>query len=290
MLAAALCCSLLAPVVAQAEWGFDAGAGVNYDDNLPNALESKDRKGDTAFTANLSAGFHQQFGANTGASIGLVADTSAYARYTGLNNVGAGLRAQARHKFGLGSEAPWIALSAQAVHRDYHYDYRDGWQYDAGAILGKQLGERWSVRGSLRYDRYTADHLQPTVRRGISTAAYDTWGWNFGVQAGFLLTEADTLSAGYSYRNGTVTAVTPPNYEILGFSSAVARDTVFSSTTRLIAYRIAAQTDTVSLAWSHTLGRHAAVSLAYAYRRSRADADIGAYYSNLIGLTVSYSQ
>ena len=285
-----VCGALLAPAIAHAEWGFDAGAGVNYDDNLPNALEEDDRKGDTAVTANLSGGFHEQLGANTGVSVSLVADSSAYLRYTGLNNVGLGARAQLRHKLGLGTEAPWLAFSAQALHRDYHYDYRDGWQYDAGGTLGKQLGERWSVRGSVRYDRYTADHLQPTIRPGISTAAYDTWGWNFGAQAAFLLTEADTLAASYGFRNGTVTAVTPPDLEVLEYSSAIAIDPVFSDTTRMIAYRIAAKTDTLSLTWSHAFGRYTALNLTYAYRRSRTGSELGDYYSNLIGLSVSYSR
>jgi hypothetical protein len=289
-LLAVLWCTLLACPSARADWGFDVGAGVNHDDNLPNALESEDRKGDTAVTANLAVGFHEQLGTSTGASVSLVADTAAFLRYTGLNNVGLGVRGQLRQKFGLGAEAPWLALSAQVLHRDYHYDYRDGWQYDAGATVGKQLSDRWSVRGSVRYDRYTADHLQPPVLPGISTAAYDTWGWNFGAQAAFLLTEADTLSASYGFRNGTVTAVTPPDFEVLEYSSAVAIDPVFSNTSRLIAYRIAAKTDTLSLTWSHAFGRYTALNLTYAYRRSRADSELGDYYSNLIGLSVSYSR
>ena len=206
-----VCWGLLLPAVARSEWGFDVGAGFNYNDNLPNALEADDRKGGGAVTANLSGVLLEQLGSNTGLGVSLIAESATYFQYSGLSNLGLGASAQLRHKFGLGAEAPWISFSAQAVHYDYHYDYRDGWQYDAGAILGKQISERWSVRGSVLYDRYTADQLQPTILRGISTAAYDTSGWNLSVQAAFLLTAADTLSASYAYRNGTVTAVTPPD-------------------------------------------------------------------------------
>ena len=142
----------------------------------------------------------------------------------------------------------------------------------------------------MRYDRYTADQLQPSVLPGISTAAYDKSGWTFGVQAAFLLTAADTVSASYGYRNGTVTSVTPPDLELLEYASAVARDPVFSDTTPMIAYRIQAKTDTLSLTWSHMLSRFTAVNLAYTYQRSRADSDLGDYYSNLISLTVTYSR
>ena len=33
---------------ARAEWGFDATAGLSYDDNLSNGFEAEDRKADTA--------------------------------------------------------------------------------------------------------------------------------------------------------------------------------------------------------------------------------------------------
>ena len=142
----------------------------------------------------------------------------------------------------------------------------------------------------MRYCRCTADRSQPPFLGGIWTSVDDTSGLNLGAQTTFLLTEADLLSFSYAFRNGTVTAVTPPNADILEYSSAVARDPVFSDTTRLIAYRIQAKTNTVSLGWSHALSEHAAVNVAYAYRRTRADSDLGDYYSNLINISVSYSR
>ena len=284
------CWGLLLPAIARAEFGFDAAAGFAYDDNLSNALEAEDRKASGAITANVSGGFHEQLGASTGLGLSLLAESATYLRYSGLSNLGLGARAQLRQKFGVGGDVPWASVSAQAIHRNYHYDYRDGWQYDAAATAGKQLGERWTVRGSVRYDRFTADHLQPEVLPGISTAAYDTSGWSFGAQATFLLTEADLLSFSYTWRNGTVTAVTPPDEEILEYSSAVALDPVFGDMPPLIAYRIQAKSDTLALGWSHSLGQHAAVNVAYAFQRSRADSDLGDYYSNLISISVSYSR
>jgi len=57
----------------------------------------------------------------------------------------------------------------------------------------------------------------------------------------------------------------------------------------MVAYRIKAKTDILSLAWSHTLGRHAAVNFAYTYRLSRTGSELGNYDSNLISLSLSYS-
>jgi hypothetical protein len=286
--ALALGCLLLCPAV-RAEWSFDAEVGLRYDDNLSNSLESADRKGDGAGVASAAAGYYQQLGANTRLGLAVVVDGESYLRYSGLTNVGLGLQANLRHKFGLGSQAPWVALAVQAVHRDYRYDDRTGWEYDAAASFGKQLTERWSLRASVRYDRYAADHLQPAVLPGISTAAYDTSGWTFGLHALFYATEADTLSASYTHRNGTVTAVTPPEWEILEYSDAVALDTVFADDPPLIAYRIKARTDTLALVWSRALGRHAALNFAYSYQRSTTETEPDNYYSNVLAITLNYS-
>jgi hypothetical protein len=290
VLALAAGCVLLVPSVAHSEWVLDATAALAHDDNLNNALESDNRKADSALTATLRAGIYEQLGASTGLTLNLLAEQAAYLRYTGLTNLGAGASARLRHKFWLGSDAPWAMLSAQALHRNYHYDYRDGWQYDAGVSFGKLLTPRWSVQGSVRYDRFTADHLQAPVLPGISTAAYDVSGWSLGAQAGYSLTPSDVLSAAYTFRNGTVTAVTPPDLEILEYSSAVARDPVFGTSPRMVAYRFPGKTDVFALAWSHALGTNAAVALSYAYRRTRGAGDLGEYYSNLISLSVVYSR
>lgn len=280
---------LLLSAGAHADWGYDASAAVGHDDNLSNGFQSEDRKGDNYAELSLSGGWHEQLSDSTGLSLSLLADSNTYFRYSGLTNLGIGGRAQLRTKFGLGAEAPWLAFFAQALHYDYHYDYRDGWHYEAGATAGKQLDERWTVRGTARYDASVSDHVQAPVVPGIPANAYDVFGWTLGVQAAFQATEDDTLSVGYSHRTGPVVAVTRRDYEIFEYSDRIARDTVFSETMTLVAYRIQAKTDTASVSWSHALGQHAAISLSYAYRRSRAASDLGDYYANLISLSLSYS-
>jgi hypothetical protein len=272
---------------ARSEWGLDAAAGFSYDDNLSNGLEAQDRKADTAAVLDLSGGFHQQLDASTGLSLSLLADSQTYLHYSGLSNIGVGARALLRTKFGLGAEAPWLAVAAQGVYHNYHYDYQDGWQYEAGATLGKQFGERWGLRGSVRYDAYVADRVQPAIIPDKPGSPYDTYGWNLGVQATYLGTDADLFSLSYNWRTGTVTSVTGPDEEILEYSDRVARDPVFGNNE--FAYRINADTQTIQLAWSHALGRHSAINLAYAYRRSRAEYDLGDYYANVISLGFSYS-
>ena len=284
------CALLMLSASARSEWGYDASAALSHDDNLSNGFESEDRKGDNAVQLDLSGGWHQQLSDSTGLGINLVADSNTYFRYSGLTNLGLGVRAQLRTKFGLGAQAPWLAISAQALHYDYHYDYRDSWQYEAGATVGKQLGERWALRGSVRYDASVADHVQAPLVPGFPGSAYDVFGWTLGVQGTFQATENDLIALGYSVRTGTVTAVTRLNEEIFEYSDRIARDPVFSEVTPFFAYRIKAQTDTVSFTWSHALGERAAINLSYAYRVSRAESDLGDYYANVVSLSFSYSR
>jgi hypothetical protein len=275
--------------LARADWGVDAAAGLTYDDNLTNAFQSGDRKADTAAIASVTAGLHEQFGSGTGLSLGAIASGAQYFQYDGLDNAGLGARAQLRTKFGLGPEAPWIALAARAVHHEYRDDLRSGWEYEAGASVGKQLTDRWSVRGSLRYDAYVADTTSARSIRGLSTAAYDIDGWTIGAQAALRMTEADVLSGALSWRDGSVTAVTRPDLDVLEYSDAAVRDGTFSDSTRMVAYRVAAATWTAGLTWSHALGRSASVNVTYAYRSSRAEHGLGTYVSNILGISLGYS-
>jgi hypothetical protein len=281
------CWLVLFSAGARSEWGFDAIAGFAYDDNLSNGFEAEDRKGDTAAVIDASGGWYEQLTASTAVSANLLVHSDSFFNYTGLSNVGLGARAQLRTKFGLGPRAPWLAIAAQGTYHNYHYDYLDGWQYAAGATLGTQLSERWSLRGIIRYDAYVADKSQPPIVPTMVGSPYDVYGWNFGAQAAFLVTAADRVSLSYTWRTGTVVSVTHPDKEIFEYSDRVAKDPVFGPGE--FAYRINANTQTISLAWSHTLGRHTALNFVYAYRRSQAEYDLGQYYANLFSINFTYS-
>lgn len=179
-------CLLCSAPAGATDWGFDALAAIKYDDNISNSIDAADRKSDGTATLSLAGGIYRQLGDSTGFGLNLIAESESFFRYSGMDNLGIGARAQLRHKFGLGGEAPWAAFLLRALHRDYHYDYRNGWQYDAGLAAGRRLGERWQVGASVRYDRYETDNLQPAVLPGMSSAAYDVAGWTFAAQAAFL--------------------------------------------------------------------------------------------------------
>jgi hypothetical protein len=280
-------CQLCCGIAAGAEWGFDAAAGAGYDDNLANGFAAADRRDDANLRLDLDASLYQQLASGTGLSVGAVAESAVFDRYSGLNHLGLGGRAQLRHKFGLGAQAPWVAVAARALHHDYDYGYRSGWALDAGASAGKRLSDRWTLQASVGYDAFRADDVQPQFRPGLSTAAYDIAGWTCAGQVAFLATPEDLVVASYAWRNGSVTSVTAPDYEILEYSDAVARDPVFGDPPR-IAYRLRAKTDIIGLVWSHAFGARTSVNLAYRYQVSRSDADLGEYYSNFVGIDFGY--
>jgi len=49
-------------------------------------------------------------------------------------------------------------------------------------------------------------------------------------------------------------------------------------------------TDTLSINWSHAVGRYSSVNLGYAYRRTEGYEELDAYTANMINLSVSYSR
>lgn len=267
----------------------DATAGFSHDDNLTNAFDTKDKRADTAATGALSVGMYEQLGAGTNVGVGLIADGRSYFEFDGLDNLGIGVKAQFRTKFGLGAGAPWIAFAARASHRDYHDDLRDGWDYDASVTMGKMLSPHWSIRASLRYDAYVADRISSTGVPGVSTAAYDVDGWTIGGGAELRVADDDTLSASLSWRDGSVTAVTTPNFAVLSKSDSAVIDRTFSNGGLMAAYGVDAKTWTGGFVWSHAIGRSASLNLSYTYRSARAAHGLGTYVSNIFGIVFGYS-
>jgi hypothetical protein len=60
LLYSAIFCVLASTSAAAADWGIDALAGINYNDNVSNAIEAADKKSDGAATFSAAGGLHQQ--------------------------------------------------------------------------------------------------------------------------------------------------------------------------------------------------------------------------------------
>src|SRR6266545_7413669 len=133
------CAMLVAGISAPAtaEWLLDADAGVQYDSNVTRAYASADIRADSAIMLSAAGGSYFALSGMDGLTLNADARGEFYDRFHGLNVLGLGGVALYRHKFGLGYAAPWILLSASALHDNYRDDIRDSERVELRAELGK---------------------------------------------------------------------------------------------------------------------------------------------------------
>src|SRR5262249_44960269 len=138
--AALVVAALAAQPTAAAEMALSADAGFFHDSNLSRAQYAADVRPDAGAAMLLDGGTF--FAPTAGDTLTIAAFTHGelYRRYRGLDNVALGARAYARHKFGLGHEAPWIALSLAASHDDYDDSLRDSNRLRIEMELGQRYG------------------------------------------------------------------------------------------------------------------------------------------------------
>lgn len=283
----ALLLSYITPT--QAQWLVNAGAGYEFNDNLPNARLSGDIKSDNAFLANLSAGKYFQLADST--SLSLTADLggTTYARFDGLNNVFYGATAGLKQKFGLGEYAPWLRLSGSAAYHDFENDPRDGWHYNLSAGIGKRLSERWEVQLNYRYEERNSDHIvnDPFLVNnfGIGGDAFNIAAHNVSLTGLFTVTDKLTAYLSYTRREGQATSTSRQEEEIFEYSDAVAVDSAFGNDT--FAYRVQAGTNIFSAGLSWALTNHASLNVSYERRDSRVSQDV-VYINNIAHLSLLY--
>jgi hypothetical protein len=277
----ALLLSYITPT--QAQWLVNAGAGYEFNDNLPNARLSGDIKSDNAFLANLSAGRYFQLTDSTGLALTADLGGTTYARFDGLNNVFYGATAGLKQKFGLGEYAPWIRLSGSAAYHDFENDPRDGWRYNLSAGIGKRLSERWEVQLNYRYEERNSDHIVniPFLVNnfGIGGDAFNIAAHNVSLTGIFTVTDKLTAYLGYTRREGDVTSTSREEEEIFEYSDAVAVDNAFGKDT--FAYRVQASTNIFSAGLSWALTNHASLNIGYDRQDSTVSKDV--QYTNNTG-------
>ena len=130
--------------VAGAFWILDADANAIWEDNVGLGKFKRDINSDSALSTSLSAG--PAFQLDTSTVFSLTGDVSGklYERYTGLDNVALGLTATLRRKFGLGAEAPTVALPVQVTGflDERHARGRAGGAGETGDADGVVLAQR----------------------------------------------------------------------------------------------------------------------------------------------------
>ena len=269
--ALAMAAAALQLTVAQhvhAERIFDADAGVVHDSNLTRAQNAADIRPDAAATAAASLGeFHAPTG-NDGLTFAAFMRGESYRRYHSLDNLVLGVRAHARHKFGVGSDAPWLALSLLASHDEYRDTLRDSNRVEVRAEAGRRFTRTLDGAAGIVFDRRYDSHGESLVP-GIPGNVFDLRGFGGYARAGYSITDTLYLGANIAVRRGDVESTAQQSLQIFIVSSAIAADPVFGSND-LYAYRLRGTTWTASASASLALDDRSSLNLEYSDERTYA--------------------
>lgn len=249
-----------------------------YDDNLSRGQLKSDIKDDTALVVAAGGGQFLHWGSGTQAVLKLNVRKETYFQYEGLSNLGLGLNASVRTKFGLGADAPWLRLSAATTRLEYHNDIRSGWLNVGGLAVGKRVSDRLDLRAQYQFERKTVDDAVAVVP-GISGEVFDLTSRTVSLGAEFALTERTALSCSYDRRTGDIASSTKINLATFRVSDAVNRDPVFGP--GVFGYRLHAVTHSIGLGGSYALGPNQALDLRWRRHLSYGTNDVDYYGSSV---------
>jgi hypothetical protein len=243
---------------ARAEWSTAVEAGLVRETNVGRGQLEQDLRSDTAATLAASVRNYLVLGDRGTLSLGATVSAAQYQDLRALGHLDPGLALGYRHKFGVGPEAPWISLRTTLARLNYRDSVRNGWLETASVSAGRTVGERWDLRVEAAYEKRTADENNEVVP-GLSGAAFAQRNRVLSAQADYAWSDAITLSAAYTRRQGDVTPTTQRNFPIFEASTAIAADPAFGSD--WFAYRLPATTHLFFAGLSRALGSHSSLNL-----------------------------
>jgi len=273
------------PIACAAETTFAADIGVFHSSNLTNAQFAPDVRPDGAARFGAEVGqFYAPDAANT-LNVAAFARGELYRRYHGLDNAVVGARADVRHKFGIGYDAPWVRIALEASHDDYDDTLRDSNRLLLDAELGVRYSTALDVAMGLAYDRRYDNHGESLVP-GIPGTVFDLRGFGGYARAGYACSDIVYGALRFGVRRGDVESTAQQSLPIFLASTAIAADPVFGSDD-LFAYRLRGTTWSGSTTASFALDSRASLNLSYADERT-----YGAYgnqYKNrIVTLLLAY--
>ena len=252
---------------AHAERIFDADAGVVHDSNLTRAHNAADIRPDAAATLAASLGEFYAPTGNDSLTFAAFIRGESYRRYHRLDNLVLGVRAHARHKFGVGSDAPWLALSLLASHDDYRDTLRDSNRVEVRAEAGRRFTRAVDGAAGIVFDRRYDSRGEPEVP-GIPGDVFNLRGFGGYARAGYAIMDALYLGANVGVRRGDVVSTAQQSLPIFLATSAIAEDPVFGDD--LYAYRLRGTTWTAGASASLALDDRSSLNLEYSDERTYA--------------------
>ncbi len=277
------------------EWLIDTEIGLTASDNINHGNFDAESLSDQVWNGFASVGRFYYFSDTTRLDVGARIEGRIHHQYSRLNQISPGLKLGIRHKFGLGSDKPWIRGFASSGYIFSRSNIREGYQTQAGLTLGKPFFDRFDILLSYRFDhRESEDNNALPAQRlsevgldpAIANSVYDIQGHSVGLQLNTLLTEQWLLNVGYTFRYGDIVASVRPVW-INGHQETVDSITNDDALPGW-AYRANGITHTYSVDASYAFNQgHASINLGYQHTHAKADTFI--YRTNLLRLNVIYN-
>src|SRR4051812_19413753 len=101
---------------ARADWHFDAETGGVYNSNLSKSDVEEDIENDWAWKTAARAGYGLQLSRDLRLNLAGDVGAEVWSDFDGFNHIDLGASAALRYRFGLGRQAPWVAVENRLAH------------------------------------------------------------------------------------------------------------------------------------------------------------------------------
>ena len=254
LLFAALCLGLACDR-ARADWRLEAETGGEYESNLSNSDRAADEKADWAWLFHAAVANGWQVSRDLRLNLSADLRSQVWARFDALDTVGGGALATLRYRFGLGREAPWIALEERFGYDRYRDTAWSNWNESARLRGGIGLSQRLAFEAGYEFEN-----------RAAPDNFYDLQGHIIDARLIADLTPSWQVALGYSYREGDVLSFAVPSRPDI-FSIAQVRPGVpiFGTNPLYNGYRLRGRTHTLSAMAGYRLTRYLSLQFGYEY-------------------------
>jgi hypothetical protein len=246
---------IVSALSARSDWRFDAETGFFYNRNLSNSDRGPDEERDWSWKSDLRLG--DAFQLTRDLRLDVTADLrgAVWHEYKAFDEIGPGLSAGLRYRFGLGRLAPWIMAEEEIHYASFGEDVRNGWNESLRLRGGIALTERIALEAGYSFDNFAArDNF------------FDIQGHRADTAVIFELTSALQVRLGYAYREGDVISyAVPPRPDILLLTTDRRPVDTFGTDPRYTAYRLLGRTHAISVSAQYGLTKHLTARVGYEY-------------------------
>ncbi len=246
---------------ARADWRLVGETGALYESNQSNSDRASDVRDDWAWNSNVRVSNGYQLARDLRLNLGADLRGQVWSRFDDFNNIGAGLSANLRYRFGLGRNAPWIALEERVGYDGFQGAGRSNWNESIVLRGGISISHRFALEAGYRF-----------AYLGASDDFFDQGGQSANVRLVVDLTSSLQIAIGYTYRDGDVFSYAiPPRPDIVAIASVLRPVTTFGSNPLYTAYRLRGQTNAASVSTAYSFTKYMSVQVAYEYSTTSHD-------------------